>query len=168
MVSRNNNQPMEVTRTIYCPGWRVGKEEEEEEKKGKSDFSSLSFGAATMGFGLTATQQSTHWDTATQAIFLCGLMHGKGEGREGKISLLLLILLGGRKQRRPGRSRIRTAIRDMDGKIQQATRGGTTLHMNNLDARVRRKRRRRRRRHISPPPLSILQALQQKPPALRT
>ena len=36
--------------------WHVGKEEKDEKKKGKSDFSSLSFGAATMAFGLTATQ----------------------------------------------------------------------------------------------------------------
>ena len=84
-----------MTRTIYCPGWRVGKEEEKEEEMEKSDFSSLSFGAATMAFGLAATQQSTHWDAATQIIFLCGPTHGKGDGGEGKISLLLLVLLGG-------------------------------------------------------------------------
>ena len=127
---------MEVTRTIYCPGWRVSKEEEEEEEKeerGNLDFSSLSFGAATMAFGLTATQQSTNWDAATQTIFLCGPTHGKGEGGEGKISLLLVILLGGRKQRRPGQSRIGTAIRDVDGTTEQSTRGGTAIHINNLD-----------------------------------
>ena len=30
LVSQHNNRPMEATQTIYCLGWRVGKEKEEE------------------------------------------------------------------------------------------------------------------------------------------
>ena len=106
----------------------------DEEEKGKSDFSLLSFDAATMVFGLTAMQQSNHWDASIQTIFLCGLTHGKGVGGEEKIKLLLLVLRRGRKQRRPGRSRIGAVIRDMDGVTQQSTHGGTVMHMNTLDA----------------------------------
>ena len=78
--------------------WRVGKEEEDKKKKGKSDFSSLSFDAATVAFGFALTQQSTRGGAAIQIIFLFGSALGKGdgEGGEGIINLLLLILHGGR------------------------------------------------------------------------
>ena len=67
--------------TIYLPGWRSNKEEKEEEKeKGKSDFSSLSFDAATVAFGLALTQQSTRGGAAIQTLFLFGSALGKGDG----------------------------------------------------------------------------------------
>ena len=84
--------------TIYRLVWRSSKEEEEEEKeKGKSDFSSLSFDAATVAFCLALTQQSTRGGAAIQPIFLFGSALGKrdGEGGEGIINLLLLVFLGG-------------------------------------------------------------------------
>ena len=60
--SQHNNQPPTTggDMTIYRLVWRSSKEEEEEEKeKGKSDFSSLSFDAAAVAFGLALTQQPT-------------------------------------------------------------------------------------------------------------
>ena len=80
--------------TIYCPGWRASKEEEEEKEKRKSDFSCLSFDAATVAFGLALAQQLTRGGEAIQTIFLFGSALGKGdrEGGDGIINLLLLIL----------------------------------------------------------------------------
>ena len=41
-----------ATQTIYSPGWRSGKEEEDtEEEEEKSDFSSLSYHGANMAAG---------------------------------------------------------------------------------------------------------------------
>ena len=84
--------------TIYRPGWRSSKEEEEEKEKEKSDFSSLSFNAATVAFGLALTQQSTRGGAVIHTIVLFGsaLEKRDGEGGEEIMNLLLLILCGGR------------------------------------------------------------------------
>ena len=79
--------------TIYCPGWHSSKEEEEEEEKRKSDFSSLSFDAATVAFGLALTQQSTRGGAAIQTIFLFGSALGKGDREGGKEIIILLLLI---------------------------------------------------------------------------
>ena len=70
--------------TIYCPGWRSSKEEEEEKEKRKKDFSSLSFNAATVAFGLALTQQSTRGGAAIQTNLLFGSALGKQTDKEEK------------------------------------------------------------------------------------